>query len=34
MVLAATESAIMRVMRVAAPGMLVHRAARGVDVVS
>jgi hypothetical protein len=33
MVLAATESATMRVIRVAAPGMLVHRAARGVDVV-
>ena len=34
MVLAATESATMRVMHVAAPGMLDHRAARGVDVVS
>ena len=34
MVLAATESATMRVMRVAAPGMLVRRATRGVDVVS
>ena len=34
MVLAATESATMRVARIAAPGMFVHRAARGVDVVS
>jgi hypothetical protein len=34
MVLAATESAIMRVMRVAVSGMFVHRATRGVDVVS
>ena len=34
MVLAATESAIMRVMRVAVSGMFVRRATRGVDVVS
>ena len=34
MVLAATESATMRVMRVAAQGLLVRRATRGIDVVS